>query len=128
MTPFLDYFVSMKGGIGRAHYWVLMACACVLVFLAATLGSLNVDNQPIQWLAYVVLLSSCIPMASASIRRLRDLDLGVWHIVLFFAVTGLLQLLAFLLARYSIALAIISGLLSVAAVLILGILKGASNR
>lgn len=128
MKPWFDYVASMKGRIGRAHYWLLIASACVLVFFAATLGSLNLGNQPIQWLAYAILLSSCVPIASATIRRLRDLGLGVWHIVLFIAVTGLLQLLAFLATRYSTPLALLSGMLSVAAVLILGSLKGRGSN
>jgi uncharacterized membrane protein YhaH (DUF805 family) len=116
------------GRIGRAHYWVLLFSGCVLVFLAATLGSLNLDNRPIQWVAYAILLASCIPITSAAIRRLHDLNLSGWHIFAFMTVTGLLQIFAFILATYSTTLGIILGALTVGAFVLLGILRSTAGE
>jgi uncharacterized membrane protein YhaH (DUF805 family) len=117
----------MTGRIGRTRYWLLLLCAVVLVLLAATLGSLNLDNRPVQWLAYAILLASGIPVLSATVRRLHDINLGWWHVLIFMAVTGVLQVLAIVMARYSITLGIVSAVLTAVTFIALGSIKGTAG-
>jgi uncharacterized membrane protein YhaH (DUF805 family) len=82
---------SLHGSIGRVPYWGLIGLGFLIVFIAAVIGSLTRDNQPMQWFCYVVLLSSSWPILSATVRRLRDIGLGNGSIILFMAITGALQ-------------------------------------
>src|SRR5437762_2753064 len=94
----LTRFAGLKGHIGRLHYWLLLVTAVLIVFVAATLGSLNLQSQPIQWLSYGILLSSGWPVLSATIRRLRDAALSPWYVLLLIAIPMALQLTALVLS------------------------------
>jgi uncharacterized membrane protein YhaH (DUF805 family) len=87
----LTRFLGLKGRIGRLHYWLLLVLSVVIVLVAATIGSLNLQNRPIQWLSYAILLSSGWPVLSATTRRLRDADLSPWYGLLLVAVPTALQ-------------------------------------
>ena len=67
----LQWLGMLNGRIGRSHYWLLLLVSIVIVLIAATMGSLNPHNRPIQWLSYGILLSSGWPVFSATTRRLR---------------------------------------------------------
>lgn len=83
--------VGLKGRIGRLHYWLLLLGAVVIVLVAATIGSLNLQNRPVQWLSYGIFLSSGWPVFSATTRRLRGADLSPWYGLLLIAVPTALQ-------------------------------------
>lgn len=118
------YLGSLQGRIGRLHFWLLLLAGAALVFLAVTLGSLNLGNEPVQWLAYALLLASCAPVASATFRRLHDIGVGSRQTVVFFVAATILQAAAFLLSKWSPAIAIGATGLSVAMFLALGMIKG----
>jgi hypothetical protein len=89
-----QYLFSPNGRIGRVHYWILVVAGLAIVLVAATIGSLNLNNEPMQWLSYAILLSSSLPILSATIRRLHDLNISAVYIVLFMITTGLMQLVS----------------------------------
>lgn len=128
MRTALTRFLGLGGRIGRLHYWLLLLVAVVVVFVAATVGSLYLQNRPIQWLSYSILLSSGWPVLSATTRRLRDADLSPWYALLLVAVPTILQILALLFASEAFALGIASAAVTVAGFIALGAVPGKTHR
>ena len=118
------YLFSLNGRIDRLHYWILVVAGLAVVLVAATIGSLNLNNEPMQWLSYAVLLSSSFPILSATIRRLHDLNISAVHIMLFMIITGLMQIVSVLGGRFSPIIGTACAALSVMAVVALGVIPG----
>jgi uncharacterized membrane protein YhaH (DUF805 family) len=118
------YLFSLNGRIDRVHYWILVVAGLAIVLVAATIGSLNLNNEPIQWLSYAILLSSSLPILSATIRRLHDLNISAVYIMLFMIITGLMQLVSVLGGRLSPIIGAACAALSVMAFVALGVIPG----
>jgi uncharacterized membrane protein YhaH (DUF805 family) len=121
-------FVRLQGRIGRLHYWLLLVVAVLIVFAAATLGSLNLQRQPIQWLSYGILLSSGWPVLSATTRRLRDVALSPWYVVLLIAIPMALQLAALVLSSAALELGIASAAATILGFIALGLVPSRARR
>jgi uncharacterized membrane protein YhaH (DUF805 family) len=121
---FLARFVGLNRRIGRLHYWALLLVAVIIVFLAATVGSLNLQSQPVQWLSYGILISSGWPVLSATKRRLHDADLSWWYAVLFIALPIALQLSTLLFSSLVFEMDIASAILTIAGFALLGLIPG----
>jgi uncharacterized membrane protein YhaH (DUF805 family) len=124
----LTRFLGLKGRIGRLHYWLLLVLSVVIVLVAATIGSLNLQNRPIQWLSYGILLSSGWPVFSATTRRLRDADLSPWYGLLLIAVPTALQVCGLVVPWGAPAFGIASTATAVVGFIALGILRGRADR
>lgn len=121
---YVNYVASLSGSIGRTHFWILLFVAASLIMVAATVGSLNVGNEPIQLVAYAILIFSCVPVASAVIRRLHDIGfVGRRAWIVIFA-TCLLQCAAFILAKWSPLIATITCVISTGSLVVLGFVPG----
>jgi uncharacterized membrane protein YhaH (DUF805 family) len=118
------YLFSLSGRIGRVHYWILVVAGLAIVLVAATIGQLNLNNELIQWLSYAILLSSSLPILSATIRRLHDLNISAGYIMLFMIITGLMQLVSVLGGRLSPIIGTACAALSVMAFVALGVIPG----
>jgi uncharacterized membrane protein YhaH (DUF805 family) len=118
------YLFSLNGRIGRAHYWILVVAGIAIILVAATIGSLNLNNEPMQWLAYAILLSSSLPILSATIRRLHDLNISAVYIMLFMIITALMQLVSVLGGRLSPIIGTACAALSGLAFVTLGLIPG----
>jgi uncharacterized membrane protein YhaH (DUF805 family) len=114
--------VGLKGRIGRLHYWLLLLVAIIVVFfVAATVGSLNSESEPIQWLAYGILLSSGWPVWSATTRRLRDAGLSPWYGLLPIAIPSVIQGSALLFPSAAFLMGIVAPAVTVAGFIFLGV-------
>lgn len=109
----LQWLGMLDGRIGRLHYWLLLLASIAIVFVAATMGSLNPHNRPIQWLSYGILLSSGWPVLSATTRRLRDADLSFWYGLLLIAVPTAFQIAALVFASKALVFGVASALTSI---------------
>lgn len=118
------YLFSLNGRIGRVHYWILAGVGLAIVLVAATIGSLNLNNKPMQWLSYAILLSSSLPILSATIRRLHDLNISAVYIMLFMIIAGLMQLVSVLGGRISPIIGTACAACSVMAFVALGVIPG----
>lgn len=118
---------SFRGRIGRAHFWLLVIVSAVIVVLAAIIGSTNLGSALVQWFAYTLLIISCVPVASATFRRLHDINLSRVQIIAFLIVSGLLQILAFLAAKWSPTLGAIATLVLGTVFVALGVVRGTSG-
>ena len=127
VMKYLYYFASFRGRMGRGHFWLLVLAGTAMAVLAATIGSLNMGNEPVQWLAYVLLLASCGALASATFRRLHDLNFTSLQTGVFLVASGVLQTLALVLSRYSPTLGVIAVGVSIALFVALGAIKGAER-
>ena len=121
------YLFSLNGRIDRLHYWILVVAGLAVVLVAATIGSLNLNNEPIQWLSYAILLSSFLPIVSATIRRLHDLNISAVYIMIFMVITGLMQLVSVLGGRLSPTIGTACAALSVMVFVALGVIPGAGK-
>jgi uncharacterized membrane protein YhaH (DUF805 family) len=124
----LARFAGLNGRVGRLHYWLLLAAAVLIVFVAATLGSLNLESQPIQWLSYGILLSSGWPVLSATTRRLRDAALSHWYLLLLVAIPLALQLTALVFSSAELVLDIASAAVTILGFIALGLVPGRTRR
>jgi uncharacterized membrane protein YhaH (DUF805 family) len=115
---------SFKGPIGRAHYWVLVGIAVLIAAIAAAIGANNLNNSPMLWLSYAILLLSGLPILSATIRRLADLNLRGIYITVFLILIGCLQIAALLAARDYPTLAHVCATLSAISFIALGVIPG----
>jgi uncharacterized membrane protein YhaH (DUF805 family) len=122
------YLFSLNGRIGRVHFWILVVAGIAIVLVAAIVGSLNLNNEPIQWLSYAILLSSSLPILSATIRRLHDLNISAVYIMLFMIITGLMQLVSVLGGRLSSIIGTACASLSVMAFVALGVIPGTGKQ
>ena len=120
--------VGLKGRIGRLHYWLLLVLSVGIILVAATIGSLNLQNRPIQWLSYGILLSSGWPVLSATTRRLRDADLSPWYGLLLIAVPTALQVCGLVVTWGASVFGIASTATAVVGFIALGILRGRAGR
>jgi uncharacterized membrane protein YhaH (DUF805 family) len=124
----LARFAGLKGCVGRLHYWLFLVVAVLIVFVAATLGSLNLQNQPIQWLSYGILLSSGWPVLSATTRRLRDAALSPWYVLLLIAIPLALQLTALVFSSAELVLDIASAAATMLGFIALGVVPSRTRR
>ena len=122
ICPAICFLSTAVSAVG--HYWILVVAGLAIVLVAATIGSLNLNNEPMQWLSYAVLLSSSFPILSATIRRLHDLNISAVYIMLFMIITGLMQLVSVLGGRFSPIIGTACAALSVMAVVALGVIPG----
>jgi hypothetical protein len=88
----------------------------------ATVGSLNLENEPIQWLAYGILLSSGWPVWSATTRRLRDTGLNPWYGLLLIAIPSAIQIGALLFSSAALVMGITAAAITIGGVIFLGVL------
>ena len=123
MRDILERVFGLSGRIGRLHYWLLLLLAVLIVFVAATLGSLNLQSQPIQWLSYGLLLTSGWPVISATTRRLRDADLSPWYGLLLIAVPTAIQLGVFVFASAALILEVAAVTATVVGFVVLGVVQ-----
>jgi uncharacterized membrane protein YhaH (DUF805 family) len=115
---------SLQGKIGRVPYWGLIGLSLVMVFIAAAIGSLTRDNQPMQWFCYAVLLSSSLPILSATVRRMHDIGLDTRSILLFMAITGAVQVIGVLTSTAYPVVGTLATALSGMALVGLGLMPG----
>jgi uncharacterized membrane protein YhaH (DUF805 family) len=123
----LHHLFSLSGRIGRVRYWALVLAGLAAVIVAATIGSLTLNYEPMQWLSYAILLSSSIPILSATIRRLHDLNISAVYIMFFMIITGLLPILSGLGGPLSPILRTVCGILSAIAFVALGVIPGTAT-
>ena len=45
MQSLPHYVFALNGRIGRVHYWILVVAGLAIVLVAATVGSLNLNND-----------------------------------------------------------------------------------
>jgi len=121
------YLFSFRGRIRRVHYWFLVVASLAIVIVAAAIGSLTLKNEPMQWLSYAILLSSSLPILSATIRRLHDLNFSAGYIMLFMIITGLLQVVSVLGGHLSPILGTSCAIVSVTAFVALGVIPGTAK-
>jgi uncharacterized membrane protein YhaH (DUF805 family) len=124
----LARFAGLKGRVGQLHYWLLLVVAVLIVFVAATLGSLNLQSQLIQWLSYGILLSSGWPVLSATTRRLRDAALSPWYALLLIAIPMALQLTALVLSSAAFVLGIASAAATILGFIAWGLVPSRARR
>jgi uncharacterized membrane protein YhaH (DUF805 family) len=119
---------GFHGRIGRQTFWLAMGA----VYIANVLACLVADQIQGDRLSAIVDLAFTYPEFAVAVKRLRDRNLPLWLLVLFFGAGALLDLLAVLdiagsddaPSMFSLALAIPFTVLGLALLVELGFRRG----
>jgi len=94
----LRHYATFTGRTGRREYWMFVLASLLILIVLSGVDSLIAVTEP-PWLGAVTLLyvlAMCVPVASATVRRLHDTGrTGWWLLVVLVPVVGSIILVAF---------------------------------